>query len=347
MNRKRMGLGVSVGVTAIVLLVIAQNFSVGWERPPIETVQQGYRGTGMEVVYNPRTVAREFAATDVPEPPWPLEEDTGGETAGEIYENVQVLGHLSNDQFTRLMTAITEWVSPEQGCGYCHNEANLADDSVYTKVVSRRMLQMTQAINSEWAEHAAPSGVNCYTCHRGQPVPSNIWFENPDANFASGMLGNRAGQNMPAPAAVSASLPMDPFTPFLWDDTNIRVLSLQPLAGSNRSSIKQTEWTYSLMMHMSDSLGVNCTYCHNTRALGIWDQAPPARNKAWYGIRMVRDLNQNYLEPLNPQYPHSRLGPLGDAPKANCTTCHQGVYKPLYGANMIDDYPSLSAPGAK
>ena len=36
-----------------------------------------------------------------------------------------------------------------------------------------------------------------------------------------------------------------------------------------------------------------------------------------------------------------RLGPTGDAPKANCTTCHQGAYKPLYGANMLDDYPSL------
>jgi len=35
------------------------------------------------------------------------------------------------------------------------------------------------------------------------------------------------------------------------------------LPSGNRSSIKQTEWTYSLMIHMSESLGVNCTYCHN------------------------------------------------------------------------------------
>jgi outer membrane protein OmpA-like peptidoglycan-associated protein len=32
---------------------------------------------------------------------------------------------------------------------------------------------------------------------------------------------------------------------------------------------------------------------------------------------------------------------LGDAPKANCGTCHQGVYKPLFGANMLKDYPEL------
>ena len=28
----------------------------GCERPPIETVQTGYRGTGMEQIYNPRTL---------------------------------------------------------------------------------------------------------------------------------------------------------------------------------------------------------------------------------------------------------------------------------------------------
>jgi photosynthetic reaction center cytochrome c subunit len=96
------------------------------------------------------------------------------------------------------------------------------------------------------------------------------------------------------------------------------------------------------MMHMSDSLGVNCTYCHNSRAWYSWEQSHPQRVIAWYGIRMVRALNNEYLVPLGPTYPEHRLGPLGDAPKANCATCHQGVYKPLYGADMIGDYPELT-----
>jgi len=25
-----------------------------------------------------------------------------------------------------------------------------------------------------------------------------------------------------------------------------------------------------------------------------------------------------------------------------CATCHQGAYKPLYGANMLKDYPALA-----
>ena len=31
----------------------------GCERPPIETVQTGYRGTGMEQIYNPRTLIKQ------------------------------------------------------------------------------------------------------------------------------------------------------------------------------------------------------------------------------------------------------------------------------------------------
>ena len=38
----------------------------------------------------------------------------------------------------------------------------------------------------------------------------------------------------------------------------------------------------------------------------------------------------------------NRLGVLGDAPKANCATCHQGAYKPLNGAPMVKDYPELA-----
>ena len=32
--------------------------------------------------------------------------------------------------------------------------------------------------------------------------------------------------------------------------------------------------------------------------------------------------------------------------KVNCATCHQGAYKPVYGAQMAKDYPGLVAPAA-
>lgn len=333
------GVVLSIGVIAVGTSL----WAVGWERPPMDTVQRGYRGVGMEHVANPRTLEVSLAANQVPEPIEPVE--NGGTLSKDLYENVQVLGDLDSEQFNRLMSAITEWVSPEQGCAYCHNVENMAEDNLYTKVVSRRMLQMTQHINSQWKTHVGGAGVTCYTCHRGNNVPANIWFKDPGQAHASNMLGGFAGQNMPAPKSGLASLPFDPFTPFLQGDRNIRVVGKDALPVNSHQSIKQAEWTYGLMMHMSTSLGVNCTYCHNSRNFSSWDQSNPARGVAWYGIRMVRDLNNAYLQPLGPVYPPHRLSAAGDAPKTNCTTCHQGAYKPLYGAQMLKDYPELAGPG--
>jgi photosynthetic reaction center cytochrome c subunit len=282
------------------------------------------------------------AANQAPPAQDPVE--PAGQKASEVYENVQVLGDIDVEQFNRLMAAITEWVSPEQGCTYCHADGEeLSADSLYTKVVARRMLQMTQHLNADWANHVAPAGVTCYTCHRGQNVPAEIWFADSGPPQARGMAGDRVGQNVAAPASAMASLPYDPFTPFLLQDSNIRVISTTALPEGNDSSLRATEYTYGLMMHLSEGLGVNCTYCHNTRSFYAWDQSSPARSKAWYGIRMVRDVNNAYLQPLGPVYPPHRLGPQGDAPKANCATCHLGANKPLLGANMLKDYPELGA----
>jgi photosynthetic reaction center cytochrome c subunit len=57
---------------------------------------------------------------------------------------------------------------------------------------------------------------------------------------------------------------------------------------------------------------------------------------------MVRALNNDYLVPLTGTFPKHRLGVLGDVAKINCATCHQGVFKPLYGVSMAKDYPELT-----
>lgn len=116
----------------------------------------------------------------------------------------------------------------------------------------------------------------------------------------------------------------------------------QALPSGNRQSTKQAEWTYGLMMHMSQSLGVNCTYCHNSRSFAQWDASTPQRATAWHGIRMARDLNKAYMQPLTSVFPASRNGPTGDVAKVNCATCHQGAYKPLYGTSLLKSHPELA-----
>jgi photosynthetic reaction center cytochrome c subunit len=325
-------------VPALVLLLGA--FALACERPPMETEQKGFRGLGLESVQNPRSLARTLDENQAPEPLPPVQ--PGGPSAGSVYKNVQVLDDLSVTEFARLMVAITQWVSPEQGCNYCH-VADLASDEKYTKTVSRRMIQMTRHINEDWTAHVKQTGVTCYTCHRGQPVPTEVWSMDPGPIRPAGMVGNDGGQNHPAPAVGLTSLPYDVFTPFLAGKEEIRIQSPTPLPQGNRRSIKETEWTYGFMIHISESLGVNCTYCHNSRSFKPWEASSPARADAWYAIRMLRNVNNEYIGALADVFPADRKGPMGDVLKANCATCHRGLPKPLNGAQMVQHYPGLAS----
>ncbi len=282
-----------------------------------DTVQVGYRGVALEQNYTRGDVQKQFAQVKIPKTLAPA----GASPPGPLpWQNVQVLNDISVAEFNRTMIAMSTWVAGTGNCAYCHNVANFASDTLasgkplYTKVVARRMLQMTRQINGQYSAHVKNTGVTCYTCHLGKPLPNGLWFYSSQNDYLRHYL----------------------------DRDGARVVS-QTVAPSNanRSSVKQTEWTYSLMISQSKSLGVNCTYCHNTRQFASWTQAPPQRVTAYYGIQMMRDVNSNYLSPLQSVYPAVRLGSMGDAPKAQCITCHNGNYKPLYGAQMAKHYPAI------
>ncbi|MDQ8161674.1 MAG: photosynthetic reaction center cytochrome PufC [Gemmatimonadota bacterium] len=282
-----------------------------------DSVQVGYRGTAMEQNYDHGDLKAKFAAVKIPAPLPPA----GASPPGPLpWKNVQVLNDISVGEFNRTMVAMSTWVAGTGNCAYCHNIANMASDTLpngkplYTKLVARRMLQMTRQINGQYSQHVKNTGVTCYTCHMGKPLPNGLWFYSSQTDYLRHYL----------------------------DRDGARVVSREVAPSNmNRSSVKQTEWTYALMMSQSSSLGVNCTYCHNSRQFASWKEAPPARVTAYHGILMLRDVNQNYLAPLQPVYPAVRLGQQGDAPKAQCVTCHNGAYKPLYGAQMVKHYPAL------
>lgn len=333
-----MKLWVPASIGAFSLIAIASVVGADWDLPPVVTDQIGYRGTGM---YQTQDLEKQLAAAaaNVP-PPSPYEPSTEGQRASEIYQNVQVLGDLSVDEFNHFMASITQWVSPEEGCGYCHDLQNMASDAIYTKVVARRMIQMNQAINVEWQPHVQETGVTCYTCHRGEPVPANAWSIDGDWQPMGGMAGYRPfGQNVASESAGQTSLGQNALQAYLVEDNPIRVHSDTALPmGDNPATTKETEATWALMMHMSESLGANCTTCHNSRAFNDWDQSPPQRVTAWHGIRMVREINNEYILGLDPVFPDNRRGPEGDLLKVGCATCHNGVQLPLGGVSMLEDY---------
>ncbi|MAM62921.1 photosynthetic reaction center cytochrome PufC [Maritimibacter sp. UBA3975] len=335
-------------IAATALVVLGQPFKT-------DGLQTGPRGTGMAVVKFESTLATpDPGAADLFEDP-PFVPEGGEDLARDIYDNVEVLGDLTEDNFNRVMAAMTRWVAPEQGCAYCHGDVDLEDygnDDLYTKVVSRRMLEMTQNINENWDIHVNANkevGVTCYTCHRGENVPSDIWFlETPTVMAASGWSAN---QNAVTPLSTYTSLPSDALEAYLLNYETIAVHDLESrVAGvpgqDGYPAIQNAERTYAFMNYIANSLGVNCTLCHNTRAFYDGVQVTPQWNTASLGIAMVQELNEEYLLPLKDLLPEERLGDHGDAPKAACATCHKGQQQPLRGANVIGDWPELAASGA-
>jgi hypothetical protein len=123
------------------------------------SIQTGPNGTGMQATHLQSKLDADIASARDIYTEAPYIPQAGDELAKDGYENVQVLGDQAVDNFNRLMAAVTEWVSPEQGCAYCHgDDDDFVSDHPYTKVASRKMLIMNRAVNAEWSGHVTPPG---------------------------------------------------------------------------------------------------------------------------------------------------------------------------------------------
>lgn len=338
----------AIAVSVVGGAVFLAALLVSWGQPyATESLQTGPRGTGMSVPEFKVDLARPdptieafLASTSDPVVPQGDEE-----TAGEARENVPPgLDGLTVANYDRLLAAMRAWTGIP----------DLFDDlDSYQTSVGYLMLGMTQNLNENWAGHVNANkqvGVTCYTCHRGQPVPSNVWFRIDPVN--ENVAGWSANQNRVTMQSQYTSLPSDALEKYLLDGEAINVHNLESrVAGvpgkDGYRGIQQAERTYSLMNYVSNSLGVNCLFCHNSRAFySAAGQITPQWATATLGIQMVLDLNTTYLAPLDGILPEHRLGPVyADAPKAACKTCHKGYQQPLQGTNVIGDWPELASTG--
>ena len=328
-------IGVGV-IVATALVVLGQPFGT-------ESLQTGPRGTGMSVTKFERqaklrdpTIST-FVETNVD----PVLPGAGAQTAGDARENVPPgLEELTVENYDRLLTAMRAWTGiPDL----------FEDPESYQTTVGYLMIGMTQNINENWDAHVNANkevGVTCFTCHRGQPVPSDVWFKVTPVTKAT--EGWASVQNRVTPLSSYTSLPSDALEAYLLDTQTIAVHDLESrVAGipgeDGYPGIQQAERTFALMNYISNSLGVNCTFCHNTRAFYDGAQVTPQWGTEALGISMVQELNSVYLVGLDGILPPERLGPQGDAPKVACRTCHKGYQQPLQGTNVIGNWPELAS----
>ena len=89
---------------------------------------------------------------------------------------VKVLTGLLAPDFQEEMNHMVQAVGGS--CNACHVRGNFASDENPKKLVARRMLEMTRAINKEFfPDHKPKPGesvlgkVTCYTCHQGETTP--------------------------------------------------------------------------------------------------------------------------------------------------------------------------------
>ena len=341
---------VFLAAAAVVFAVLAVAVP-DWHAPGVHGTQMGYRASS-SVQFASRA-ERAPINIDVPAALPPAQQ--GGPSASDKYKNVKVLTDVSAAEFDRLQVALTAWVAPKQGCVFCHDTSNMASDAKPTKLAARRMLEMTRYINAGWKSHVEPSGVTCYTCHRGQPVPAEVWWPRKPQPVKP-MIDQSEPWNEAADT-VSRFFPDAGYAEYFLQDNPINGQSVTALRSNRSGNPVVVKRIYEMMMQMSLQVGVNCGYCHNSRAFWDWSQSTPQRWVAYYSFRMMRDLNRNYLLPLAQVIPqqrslaHPTLMPVipgfetGQQPGnalLTCETCHYRLPKPLNGVNMLKDYPGLT-----
>lgn len=309
-------------------------------------MQTGPAGTGMHV-------SRFVQDFETPDPSIaeyftlpPVVPDADSQRAGDVIEGAEpLLADLTVENYERLITAMRVWTGIEDLL-----EPGLEN---YQTVVARSMIQMTQELNEFWGAKVNQNpgernvGVSCYTCHRGEAVPSHVWFKLGDVNMAA--AGWSANQNRATVQSQFTALPSDALEKFLLENNAINVHDLDARvsrADRNPATIQDTYRTYALMNYFSNALGVNCTFCHNTRAFYDPVQNTPQWTIANLGIVMVQEINNDWLVPLTEEFPAERLGPVfGDVAKVACATCHKGYQQPMHRLDMISDWPELASTG--
>jgi hypothetical protein len=92
---------------------------------------------------------------------------------------VKVLTGLTVPEFEQEMQGFVQALGVS--CGGCHvGRGNFASDENPRKVVARRMIEMTKALNKDFfPDHKRVEGestlgrVTCYTCHQGDAKPKS------------------------------------------------------------------------------------------------------------------------------------------------------------------------------
>ncbi|NJN15703.1 MAG: photosynthetic reaction center cytochrome c subunit [Oscillochloris sp.] len=254
--------------------------------------------------------------TDGREPWLGLEAWTTGVQAGQSWVeefpntvNVQVLVGMSSAQ---IWTYMQQYVSGGLGvgCQYCHNVNNFASDEIPQKIAARNMLRLVNDVNAEFIvdlPNWRGNYVQCATCHNNQPVNLEAFGEQfvksvpPIALQVNPLDENGAPILDPAqkPEEIRGLVPLKEaiiyyiynyqvWLPYDVADSESGRGSLALTYEGGRSQ-EQVTINQNVMNYQSWSLGVGCTYCHNSRDFTAYELNPASTiSNAFYGYNKLK-----------------------------------------------------------
>lgn len=224
-------------------------------------------------------------------------------------KNAQVLtGTTTAEIATFMVSQVATGLNVD--CTYCHNTQDFSLDSwdggtdaMARKATAREHLKMVGDLNKNWLPilqtitvDKRPYGaqVVCSTCHLGEAKPV-AWATNLNA------------------LPDSFRLPLD--------DLNQLIVT-----GRTDISLDTVQVNQYTMYHMSNSLGVGCTHCHNSRYFPSYEQ--PNKYFALTMLQMAQHIRNTYKPVMNNQDP-------------SCVLCHRNQILPPGAAQ-----PSVVLPAA-
>ncbi|HMQ29996.1 MAG TPA: photosynthetic reaction center cytochrome c subunit family protein [Chloroflexaceae bacterium] len=294
--------------------------------------------------------------------------------------NVQVLAGLSSAE---VWTYMVQYVSGGLGvgCQYCHDLNNFAADTYPQKISARNMLYLVSDVNANFIvdlPNWQGNYVQCATCHNNAPVNLEAVSEQfvksvPDIPVVVDPLDEN-GAPITDPAAKPEEIrgqvglqdavlwyiynyqvwrPFDPADP----ESGRGSLALTLDGGRTQDQVTINQ---NVMNLQAWSLGVGCTFCHNSRNF-VGYELNTASNLAnpLYGYNKLKAQRMmqltTYLAENWPTYgavPKAEIPPallggaspfsyqtLGDGQLYNvpgCYTCHQGANIPRAAINQAN-----------
>jgi photosynthetic reaction center cytochrome c subunit len=222
--------------------------------------------------------------------------------------NVQVLSGMSSAQ---IWTYMTQYVSPALGvgCQYCHNINNFASDEYPQKLSARNMLYLVNDVNAEFIvdlPNWRGNYVQCATCHNSQPNNLESFGEQfvksvPPIPVTVDPL-DEAGLAITDPASKPTAIqaPVQLQEAILYYIYNYQVWRpydpADPESGRGSLALTYTEGrtqeqvtiNQNVMNYMSWSLGVGCTYCHNSRNFVAYETNPVGLPNPQYAFNKLK-----------------------------------------------------------